>query len=45
MTTNQVLDKLDWEVFPDISFNNSMDIDSYLDKWEDILEECLDNEG
>jgi len=46
ITTNQEPDTIDWEVVPDTFHpNDPMDIDLYLDDWEDVFEKDLSAEG
>ena len=46
MVANREPGAIDWEIIPEAPvYNDSMDIDSNLDEWEDIFEENMDPKG
>ncbi len=46
MIANQTLGEINQEVIPENSiYNNLMDVDPHLDKWEDVFEEDLAAKG
>jgi hypothetical protein len=46
MAANREPGAIDWEIIPEAPiYDDSMDIDSCLDEWEDIFKENMDPEG